>query len=733
MKMYRTILHALGVILALAFPGSLRAAFHFMEISEVMVGAGGDCRIGFIEFQMTFPNQTLVGGHTLCFFDAPGNLVGELVIPSNVANGENGAHILFGTQKFADAVKASGVTPDFILPEGFLMPHGGRISFGGPSLIAAVDSVAYGIYSGDNTGYGSPTVAFSITDGLSLTRTSSTGDNSADFELVAPSPTSNAGVMGEVTPPEPDCYLEDDFDDITNWDQPAANAGLDLQSCVGEEFVADTGEVTVKDGKLLLTPGLVDELGLDNPIAFTGLKNAVALQFSKLEGYRVKFDMRAQPGIVTGAVFVSQHYDFNEGKALLDFSRAAGIGINFSFDSVTEASSDHLHPDVRIECLAELDPEGPSNVPFETFDVMVSDTDYTVTLDVQGDDVDGPLTLAAKLFETQAGEPPGALATWRLETGLGAPIEEDLDHGLFIAALGQRPAALELTNLSVCEIPRNQLFVRDLTCERNFEGTVTVSWENPDGGSGPIAVVLNGTEIARLEGTENTFFLEDVPEEELNFQVINFSCTPVECTLCLNRSPVADIQGPSAATLTDAGTATVVLTSADSSDGDDGSQSLLRQWTIVGQPDGSEASIAFIDSDGVEVEVTSDTEGEYDIELTVSDGGCLGDFFDSLEDTTAHRLSVIPTGTPFKRGDADDNSVLELTDAIRILNFLFLGGEAPSCFDAADADDNGTIELTDAIRILGFLFLGQASPADPLDCGIDPTKDSLTDCVYMNC
>jgi hypothetical protein len=93
-------------------------------------------------------------------------------------------------------------------------------------------------------------------------------------------------------------------------------------------------------------------------------------------------------------------------------------------------------------------------------------------------------------------------------------------------------------------------------------------------------------------------------------------------------------------------------------------------------------------------------------------------------------------GTPFIRGDADDNSRVELTDAVQILGFLFQGLPAPGCFDAADADDNGGVELTDAVRILGFLFQGTAPPPapGPVDCGEDPAEpvDAL-DCAESSC
>ena len=96
-----------------------------------------------------------------------------------------------------------------------------------------------------------------------------------------------------------------------------------------------------------------------------------------------------------------------------------------------------------------------------------------------------------------------------------------------------------------------------------------------------------------------------------------------------------------------------------------------------------------------------------------------------------------PAGPSFHRGDA-----LQLTDAVRILNFLFLGTGRIDCMDAADADNNGTVQLTDAVRILNVLFLGTGTIPDPgppgesfgnKPCGIDP-DDSHVGCeVYDKC
>jgi hypothetical protein len=92
----------------------------------------------------------------------------------------------------------------------------------------------------------------------------------------------------------------------------------------------------------------------------------------------------------------------------------------------------------------------------------------------------------------------------------------------------------------------------------------------------------------------------------------------------------------------------------------------------------------------------------------------------------------------FHRGDADSSGKLEITDAVRLLGYLFRGGLAPTCLEAADADDNGVLEITDAIRILGFLFLGSRSlPAPgppPEPCGPDGEGSRTLACQdYESC
>ncbi|MGH9360767.1 MAG: DUF1349 domain-containing protein [Thermoanaerobaculia bacterium] len=83
---------------------------------------------------------------------------------------------------------------------------------------------------------------------------------------------------------------------------------------------------------------------------------------------------------------------------------------------------------------------------------------------------------------------------------------------------------------------------------------------------------------------------------------------------------------------------------------------------------------------------------------------------------------------PFRRGDVRADGILDVTDPVNVLGFLFLGSPSSlGCPASADADRNGALELTDAVYLLSFLFLGGPAPGDPFpDCGPDPGSGFLT-------
>jgi Zn-dependent M28 family amino/carboxypeptidase len=65
---------------------------------------------------------------------------------------------------------------------------------------------------------------------------------------------------------------------------------------------------------------------------------------------------------------------------------------------------------------------------------------------------------------------------------------------------------------------------------------------------------------------------------------------------------------------------------------------------------------------------------------------------------------------PFIKGDANSDALINLSDAIYILNYLFKSGLAPDPLDAGDANCDGTVNLSDAIYLLNYLFKGGLPP-----------------------
>ena len=140
-------------------------------------------------------------------------------------------------------------------------------------------------------------------------------------------------------------------------------------------------------------------------------------------------------------------------------------------------------------------------------------------------------------------------------------------------------------------------------------------------------------------------------------------------------------------------------------------------------PDGSSTSLDFVDTLGnppVGVVVTVNAQSV----TPVLDSGSIG-------------IVVIPF-TPFRRGDVNNDSDVDISDAVGIAEALFGGptGFMLTCDDAADTDDNGVLEpLPDTVFLLNFLFLmGPPVPApDPFGpCGADPTDMDGIDCETYN-
>ena len=89
--------------------------------------------------------------------------------------------------------------------------------------------------------------------------------------------------------------------------------------------------------------------------------------------------------------------------------------------------------------------------------------------------------------------------------------------------------------------------------------------------------------------------------------------------------------------------------------------------------------------------------------------------------TLVVRPSDAPPPARFLRADSNGDGGVDISDPIHTLLWLFAGGGAPGCLDAADADDTGAVDVTDPIAALDWLFRGGPAPPPPGPhaCGLD--------------
>lgn len=91
----------------------------------------------------------------------------------------------------------------------------------------------------------------------------------------------------------------------------------------------------------------------------------------------------------------------------------------------------------------------------------------------------------------------------------------------------------------------------------------------------------------------------------------------------------------------------------------------------------------------------------------------------------------VPETPGLMRGDVNLDASCNLTDAILMLDYLYLGNFDAPCADSCDVDDSGSVNLADAVNLLSGLF-GGGFPLDDT-CQLDSTEDNLAECLDSPC
>jgi len=76
----------------------------------------------------------------------------------------------------------------------------------------------------------------------------------------------------------------------------------------------------------------------------------------------------------------------------------------------------------------------------------------------------------------------------------------------------------------------------------------------------------------------------------------------------------------------------------------------------------------------------------------------------------ANGVFLTQPATLVRRGDSNFDGELDISDPVSLLSFLFLGGPAPVCSNAAEFNRDGHLDISDPIAILRTLFFGAPMP-----------------------
>jgi len=142
---YKHAIRWLCAITLLVSGGAARAAFHLWQLNEIYSNADGT--VQFIELTALQGGQQFLTGHTITSSQGTSSI--SFTFPSDLPGDTAGRSLLIGTAGFA----ALGVvTPDYIVPNGFLFTVNGSVNFAGVDSVSWTALPVDGVTSIDRSG-----------------------------------------------------------------------------------------------------------------------------------------------------------------------------------------------------------------------------------------------------------------------------------------------------------------------------------------------------------------------------------------------------------------------------------------------------------------------------------------------------------------------------------------------------------------------------------------------------
>ncbi len=236
--------------------------------------------------------------------------------------------------------------------------------------------------------------------------------------------------------------------------------------------------------------------------------------------------------------------------------------------------------------------------------------------------------------------------------------------------------------------------------------------------AGLLPLTFAGADETAVFGFTAATGTDTVTAEVDNLVVTKVGCEDIQEEAIVEGAPTEPV---------DPGTAVILDGSGSHGGIGDENEPVTYLWSVI---EGN-AHIEGPDH-GPTVTVRADGESTVKVQLTVDDGNCDNAASAAVTFAISDGSGIV---NPFKRGDANSDGFIDLSDAVTVLAYLFAGMTPPPlCMDACDANDDGGVNIADAVGILSYLFGGAAPPPVPFPgCGTDPTPDSLDCGSYPPC
>ena len=88
------------------------------------------------------------------------------------------------------------------------------------------------------------------------------------------------------------------------------------------------------------------------------------------------------------------------------------------------------------------------------------------------------------------------------------------------------------------------------------------------------------------------------------------------------------------------------------------------------------------------------------------------EFSDGVEIVTTAVDSIYVDLVTYICGDANADSMVNVSDAVYVINYVFSGGNPPNPLESGDANCDSLVNVSDAVYIINYVFSGGHSPCD---------------------